>query len=301
MMKKSIYLAVPAVLALTACVSPPHTQQNPQITQQNLQLLNEFSEFKKELRTLRSSVEEMQFETDNMQRRQNDLFEDVDRRLLNLEARAGISGGMSSGVSSGLNSGASIGVPQPDATISADGNIAYNSQQQTDDTQRTPEDMMQPPQNDILTTDAQNPATTATVGQDSTRDSLTVLEEKVYDDAVRKLQQSRYAEAIEGFSRLVEDWPQSELADDSYFYMGEAQYVNRQYEQALNSFRQVVRNYPQSTRLPDSLLKVGMIQYDVGAYSDAKETFRTLLDRFPEHSTAELARTRLLRIEQIIQ
>jgi tol-pal system protein YbgF len=143
--------------------------------------------------------------------------------------------------------------------------------------------------------------TAVVVSAPATNGSVTLDEQNAYEQAFDLLKQSRYEDAILGFQTLVDTWPTSQLADDAYYWMSEARYVNREFEHALSGFRTVVSRYPDSQRVPEALLKIGYIQYDIGAYEDAAETFRDILARFPGHQVTVSAQTRLRRIEQTIQ
>ena len=86
---------VVTISILSGCASQ---QAVPQVTDtnqataepspQNLEMiraLTQLNELKEELKLLRNSVEEMQFQQETADRRQQDLFKDIDGRLLSLE------------------------------------------------------------------------------------------------------------------------------------------------------------------------------------------------------------------------
>ena len=152
----------------------------------------------------------------------------------------------------------------------------------------------------------ENLADTAVPGSDvssSTASPATVSleEQNEYDQAFELLKQSRYQDFILAVQQFVTTWPTSQLADDAWYWLAEAHYVNREFEHALNGFRTVVASYPDSQRVPEALLKTGYIQYDIGAYDEAAEIFRDILVRFPGHNVTISAQTRLRRIENTIQ
>ena len=281
------FLLVLSAIMLTACasVSPPPepvvvVQPEPPQNAEMLKALADLNELKEEMKQLRNAIEEMQFESENSKRRQQDLFADLDRRLLTIERnqqqRAVVGGGQSGFDSSNTSvSGTQQSVIGSNSSVgSADVVIVESA----------------PSSN--------QPASNA--GQESTG-AVSVSEQEQYEKAFELLKQSRYEDAISEFQALVDTWPESQLADDGYYWMSEARYVNREFESALSGFRTVVTRYPDSQRVPEALLKVGYIQYDIGAYNDAADTFRDILARFPGHQVTVSAQTRLRRIEQTIQ
>ena len=92
---------------------------------------------------------------------------------------------------------------------------------------------------------------------------MTLEEQEAYDQAFDLLKKSLYEDSIAQFQQFADTWPSSQLADDAYYWMSEARYVNREFELALTGFRTVVSRYPNSQRVPEALLKVGYIQYDI--------------------------------------
>ncbi len=304
MNRRVIFISVlSATVLLTGCLSAPSseapvevvTAPQPPQNQEVLRALDQLDEIEQELKLLRNTIEELQFETENSKRRQQDLFQDLDRRLVDLERNQRVLSPLAEGSESQTDpeTGEQVAVDgtnsaqQPDGTVTqvvvGGGEAATGS----GGTNNTNVDSSQ--------------TTAAVVPAPVLNGSVTLDEQNAYEQAFDLLKQSRYEDAILGFENLVNTWPTSQLADDAYYWMSEARYVNREFEYALTGFRTVVSRYPDSQRVPEALLKIGYIQYDIGAYDDAAETFRDILARFPGHQVTVSAQTRLRRIEQTIQ
>ena len=326
-----------ALLALGGCVLPPQTQSGqtqpapgqrvlPQSSfgsTGTLKALEQLTELKEELKKLRNAVEELEFNSDTAKRRQQNLFQDLDSRLLRLErvqrlsqpvdgvAGNGFNNGLNNGFNNGLNNGVNNGITPSLplgglAPLGSFGSVGLIPGTGTGTATGT--DIVTDPgtidgaEVAVVGSDTATQLTPAAPGDDAAQASaVSVLEQQVYERAFNLLKQSKYQDAIAGFVQLTETWPKSDLADDAYYWMSEARYVNREFEAALKGFRTVAARYPDSPRVPEALLKIGYIQYDIGAYEDAAEVFRNLLNRFPGHQVAVSAQTRLRRIEQIIQ
>ncbi len=280
-------VVVIATMLLTACQTTPapppevaeiESELQPQQNTEAIRALSEIIELKVELKLLRNSIEELQFESENTRKRQQDLSQDLDRRLSSLEQ----------------NQQALMTAVEEDKTNE-------NNNAVTDDTEAVQvDDSLSAGITDDGTQDLDTNTIETTV-QPAESTAVSVEEQQVYDSAFELLKQSRYEDAISMFQSLSTRWPQSELADDAYYWMSEARYVNREFEVALNGFRTVVTQYADSQRVPEALLKIGYIQYDIGAYTEAADTFREILTRFPGHQVTVSAQTRLRRIEQTIQ
>lgn len=241
----------------------------------SVQSLNQVNALQAEVRELRNQLEEQQFEFENLRQRQQDLFQGLDQRLRVAEAMQ--QGGTLMADGSVVNAG---GLPPLGAAGVATGAavVATGPGAASDVTTN----------GNVPTVAAVSPAPP----------SAGVDQQALYDQGFDHLKQSRYTEAIDLFSQLVNQFPDGGLADDASYWIGEANYVNRQYESAIRAFRKVVAQYPQSDRVPEALLKVGYVQYDIGDYQNAKVTFQDVLRRYPDHPVAISAKSRMERIER---
>ena len=142
--------------------------------------------------------------------------------------------------------------------------------------------------------------TTATVGQtlNSTTvgNAVSVSEEETYDAAFDLLKKSLYADAAVAFTQFIQRFPNSELVDDAWYWIGEARFVVREFSQSLGAFQNVINNFMDSPRIPASYLKVGYIQYEYGAYIKARETLNFVVSSFPNHRVVGNAKARLEKI-----
>jgi len=117
-----------------------------------------------------------------------------------------------------------------------------------------------------------------------------------YQAALELLKQGRYAQADAAFQSFLATYPQSELADNAQYWLGETHYVNRQFEKALAAFQLVLERYPDSRKLPDAMLKVGFCQHELKRLDEAQATLQQVVERFPDTTAARLAQQRLERI-----
>ena len=296
--------AVAAALALGGCVAPGQLPQPPvrgatQTAQapaavpaqapaaanaETLQALGELIELKEELKKLRNAVEEIQRDREDAKWRQQNLFQDLDRRVLAMEREWRLLATQPQSPRVALppaDDGAAPAVTPGGAAVTTDGGDA---------------DIVL-----VVPAGSADPATEPPTGEEAQPRPVSVQEQEAHDRALDLLKQSRFQDAIDAFQQLADTWPDSQLADDAYYWMSEARYVNREYEAALGGFRTVLARYPSSPRVPKALLKTGYIRYDIGAYQEAAEIFREVIERFPGHEEALSAQTRLRRIEQTIQ
>jgi tol-pal system protein YbgF len=121
-------------------------------------------------------------------------------------------------------------------------------------------------------------------------------EQAAYDAAFGSLKSGDYPKAIGGFKGFVASYPQSPLASNAQYWLGEAYYVTRDYPNAITAFQAVTAQWPDSRKAPDALVKIGFTQAALGRNGDAKVTLESVLQRYPGTEAAQLATERLKRL-----
>lgn len=121
-------------------------------------------------------------------------------------------------------------------------------------------------------------------------------EQTVYGQAFDALKAGSYSIAITGFKDFLSSYPQSPLAENAQYWLGESYYVNHNYESAAEAFRAVLKKWPDSRKAPDALLKLGYTQYDQKQYAAARTTLTAVTQKYPGTDAAKLASDKLRRI-----
>jgi len=75
---------------------------------------------------------------------------------------------------------------------------------------------------------------------------------EIYDSAMGLYYKSRYPEAIEGFLKLIQSFPTSQLVSYSYYMMGQCFLRMEKYEEAIQKFEYYLKTYPEEDRTRDS-------------------------------------------------
>jgi tol-pal system protein YbgF len=119
-----------------------------------------------------------------------------------------------------------------------------------------------------------------------------------YQKAFTTLKEGKYTEAIRDFKSFIAAYPSGEFTDNAYYWLGEANYVNRDFSAARDNFRKLTKDFPQSGKVPDAYLKLGFIEYENGQYAAAKDLLNDVIKRYPDSSAAKLAEKRLERMRQ---
>lgn len=114
-----------------------------------------------------------------------------------------------------------------------------------------------------------------------------------YQAAFNLLKDGQYDRAITAFQKFLAIYPDSSLADNAQYWLGEAFYVNKAYPEALSAFQRVVDKYPQSRKLPDAMLKIGYCRYEMQQLDSAREVLTQVASRYADTPAGRLAQQRL--------
>jgi TolA-binding protein len=112
----------------------------------------------------------------------------------------------------------------------------------------------------------------------------------LFDGGIIYYDSGNYENALTVFQQLVNDFPDSQYADDAQYYIG---YINEKklgyYIQALLEYQELINNYPDSSYADDAQLGIGNCYYVTYDYSHAIESYQKLIDDYPESSLQALA------------
>jgi len=118
-------------------------------------------------------------------------------------------------------------------------------------------------------------------------------DKEAYQAAFALLKDSQYDRAITAFQKFLVSFPDSPLADNGVYWLGETYYVNKSFPEAQAAFERVLSKYPQSRKRPDAMLKIGYCQYELKEWDLSKKTLSQLAMQFPDTPSGHLAQQRL--------
>ncbi len=118
----------------------------------------------------------------------------------------------------------------------------------------------------------------------------------LYNNALRDYNGGKPEIAAQEFSDYVKFYPNTDLAGNSYYYLGEIQYKSGNYQQAVQSYDQVLQNFPSGNKAASAQLKKGFALVDGGKQDDGVTELRHLIQRYPHSPEALQARDRLRKL-----
>ena len=204
---------------------------------------------------LRGQIEVVTYELEQSQKRQRDLYVDLDTRLRKIESAT-----------------AASPVP-PDASAAAAGAPPGGP--------APPEAAGAPPPNVAAATP---PPRAANDG---------VAEQRAYDAALDFFKRGDYQGAINGFGSFVKTYPRSPLVASAQYWIGNAQYARRDYRASIATQRQLLKEFPDNSKVPDAMLNIASAQADMGDSAAARRTLEELIAKYPKSDAGTRARQRL--------
>jgi len=118
----------------------------------------------------------------------------------------------------------------------------------------------------------------------------------LYNNAIRDYNGAKNDLAIQEFSDYLKFYPNTDLAGNCYFYLGEIQFRQGNYQQAAQNYDQVLQNFPTGTKAASAQLKKGFSLIELGKQDDGVQELRHLIQRYPHSPEALQARERLRKL-----
>ncbi|WP_457568508.1 tol-pal system protein YbgF [Desulfurobacterium sp.] len=158
------------------------------------------------------------------------------------------------------------------------------------------------PENETETT-AQEPSVVEQPSAEvQTPEVINVSDEDIYKKAFNAMESGELDTARILFETLVKRYPDSPLADNSLYWIGEIFYSHGDYATALEYFKKVVDNYsryypsPKGNKVPAALLKEALCYKGLGDNAKAKQLLKLLISKYPSTNEAAIAKVKLMEL-----
>jgi len=234
-----------------SAVQPAPIQPNPEI----LDVLSRLEQLQTEVQQLRGMVEEQSQTIIDLERKQKNMYLDLDSRI------------------QGAANPAVTSVP---AAVTTD--PAAQAPSAVSAAQSVPSAVSPVP----APAAAATPAGSAQ-GNDKDR----------YQQAYEALRGGQNALAVKLFEAFLLDFPNGQYADNAQYWLAEAYKVNREIDKAKAAFLKVINQYPQSAKVPDALLKLGYIEFELQNIAKSREYLNHVTSAYPGTPAANLAAKKL--------
>jgi tol-pal system protein YbgF len=237
----------------------------PSPNQTLYETLNRLEQLQVEVQQLRGLVEEQSYTIQDLRKRQQNIYTDIDQRLLRLE------GGKKTKPVSGAT-----------------------AQKQTPIIPSTPKKVPVAPAAPPAPVKPAKPTPAPAVKKKTVQ-----TEKQMYQQAYEKLRNGHYTQAIILFKQLLAEYPSGEFADNSQYWLGETYKVNQDIKSARSAFTRLLKVYPNSVKVPDALLKLGYIEFEQKNWTAARDYLTMVTLRYPDTTAAHLATKKLQQLDNV--
>ncbi len=118
-------------------------------------------------------------------------------------------------------------------------------------------------------------------------------EKSVYEQALEAFHKKNYSESEKTFKAFVKKYPDSPLADNALFWLGEIYFLRGDYLKAIEYYQKVLDTYPKGNKVPIAMFKQGKAWEKLGDSTAAKILYEKVINKFPNSAEARLARQAL--------
>ena len=115
----------------------------------------------------------------------------------------------------------------------------------------------------------------------------------LYSNGLRDITGGKYDLARQEFLDYLKYYPDTDLASNAQFYLGEISFAQKQYGQAATEYEKVFVNYPKSFKLAPAHLKRGLALFEIGQKVSAVRELREVIRRYPGTDEEKRARAKL--------
>lgn len=121
-------------------------------------------------------------------------------------------------------------------------------------------------------------------------------EQRDFEAALGAFRKGDFVAAQSAFGEFLRKYPGSGYRATALFWLGNAQYANRDYRGAIANFRALLQQSPDHPRAPEAVLSIANCQIELKDNASARKTLDDLVKAYPQSEAAVAARERLARV-----
>jgi tol-pal system protein YbgF len=252
-------------VAPTESLSTSSEVSHASVSSANSELFFMIEQLQQEVNSLRGLLEEQGHELRMLKQSSKDRYLDLDTRVLEVTKR--------------INSSTVSSINQPPTIESA----------------LSAQDLSKTPVISSHTTPAKQNQVKKIIAAEAAGDiskerEPTKAETDDYQKAYSFIKNKQFDDSILALFEYTENYPDSPLLPNVYYWLGEVYLATSKFEQAKTSFLLVVSAYPNSQKVSDSLYKLAVTVDALGDKALARQYINDVQSRYPDSSAAKLAR-----------
>jgi tol-pal system protein YbgF len=127
--------------------------------------------------------------------------------------------------------------------------------------------------------------------------SVEQAEKRDYDASLAAFRKGEFVAAQTAFVDFLRRYPASGYVAPALFWLGNAQYANRDHKEALVNFKAFVSQFADHVRAPEAMLSAANCQLELKDSKGAKKTLEDLVKAYQQSEAAVAARERLAKLK----
>jgi tol-pal system protein YbgF len=119
----------------------------------------------------------------------------------------------------------------------------------------------------------------------------------LYNTALRDYTSGNYPLSLQEFTDYLRYYPNTSLASNAQFYIGDIYYQQGQFEKAIQEYDKAIEQYPTGNKSAAAQLKKGFALINMNLRPQGIQELNNLVRRFPNTPEASLAQDKLTALE----
>ena len=126
----------------------------------------------------------------------------------------------------------------------------------------------------------------------------TMSPQEAYSVAYNDYLKGNYDLAVDSFKLYRQQFPESPLADNALYWIGECRYSQRKYEEAIDAFDELIVAYPQGDKAAAAHLKKGLSFIELGRKPEALAALKLLVAKYPLEEESRIAQDKIRELNE---
>ena len=131
------------------------------------------------------------------------------------------------------------------------------------------------------------------------RSAALMADRESYERTLTRFKEGDLEGARQGFAEFLVQHPNSDLAPNARFWLGESYYGKKDYPRAIDAYDQVQLNHPASEKVPAALLKKGYAYLALKDRKRAASALKQVIDLYPRSPEANKAIDKLNQLKEL--
>ena len=126
----------------------------------------------------------------------------------------------------------------------------------------------------------------------------TMSPQEAYSVAYNDYLKGNYDLAVDSFKLYRQQFPESPLADNALYWIGECRYSQRKFEEAIDAFDELILTYPEGDKAAAAQLKKGLSFIELGRKPEALAALKLLVAKYPLEEEARIAQDKIRELTE---